>query len=501
MSDANGTRFHLITGPRDWNPALSAGGNALRFDSELNGITLAQQLFRFPQRDGADAPTPDARRGAALDRYGNLFVIGPDERSIEIHPAGLGESGQYWPSGDDGRHSEAADAFKPLAPQPVEEPRLLRGLAVTTLSYGIVGMLDPAGLLILDLHGGGPAECLHWPEEIAFAPFDMFAADDGGLWVLDRGPAPGEARWWRLDRHYRPTGGMLAELAPAEIDDFKPVGGEPAIRPSKLFPTGFALSAAAGFDPRAIVGLRDETVLILGNEAGSPVSSILRFDGETLLDAVALEGRALDGLLPTENGIVAYDMTLHPAADDAVSTVTGTLRLIASDGNQAFDLAFRALPSDQGGTLELRLLPRYYPVRGFAGGGLIEAGAETLYDLGRRYASLVAQPRVRYAERGVVDLRFDGGTPDLAWHRVVLDACIPEGAGVVIETRTAEEETDLDVEEWHIQPAPHRRSDGADLPFHDPFPDRTSNRGAGVWELLIQNRRGRWLELRLRAER
>ncbi len=496
MPDVNGSEFHLLTGPRDW-AGLTAAGAGVHFDRDAGGVTLAPRLFRFPDRAAADGPGIAARRGAAPDGYGNLFVIGPDRRSILIHPAGLTESGRYWPPAEDGCPPGPDDLFRPADPaDPVPVPEL-RGLTVTTLNFLVVGTRDPAGLIVIDLHGGGPAERVLWPADIPFAPFDMFPAADGGLWVLDRDRADGATRWWRLDRWFRPCAGPLLEIAPEEVDSFHPVGGAPAVRPAVDFPTGFELAGLPGLDARAIAGLADETVLILGTLPGDPVSTVLRMEGGAVLEAVALDAAVLDGLLPDLPGLAAIDMALHAAPPMPEGGLSGVLRLLDATGNQAFDLGFHADPVDAGGALRLHLQPKYYPVRGFTGRGLVELGTETLYDLGDRYVPLTAQPRRRYRETGAVEsIRIDGGAPDTVWHRVVLDACIPDDTGVLIEARTAPEEADLDLSDWQPQPRPHLRADGADLPFHDPFPE-TGHRGAGVWDLLLQRQVGRWIELRL----
>lgn len=505
MADVNGSEFHLLAGPADWAP-FTGPGAALRYDRGREGVTLAPELFRFPARQGGTSPDLSARRGAAVDAFGNLFAIGADEASIDIHPAGLREHGRYWPPAADAAPApEPTDpaAFRPCPPPEAPVPLRLRGLTVTSLNYLVAGTLDPAGLLVLDLHGGGPAERVFWPEDVPFSPFDLFPARDGGVWILDRDGADGATRWWRLDRRMRPVAGGVSgpdlELAPEETELFHPVGGAPRVLPAATFPAGRPLPVAPGFDARAIVGLTDETVLVLGRAAGEGVSTILRLDRGLLLDAVPLAGAALDGLLPGLDGIAGFDMAFHRGETEADGTLTGLLRVIAADGDQAFEFDLRAAAVAEGGALSLRLRPSYLPVRAFAGKGLVEACEDTLYDLPERWIPLTAQPRRRYAGAGTAEaIRLDAGLPDTLWRRIDLDACIPEGAGIEVELRTAAEEEDLDLAEWRPQPRPHLRGDGADLPFHDPFPDHPADaRGAGVWEFLVQAPRGRWLELRV----
>ena len=491
MPDVNGSDFHLLTGARDWDPLASLSAGVV-FDPDAPGITLAPRLFRFPDRAAADAPSLADRRGAARDCYGNIFVIGPDERSILIHPAGVTEFGHYWPPVHNDCPPDPDALFKPVADAtPAGIPRLT-GLTITTLNYLVGGTVEPGGFYILDLHGGGPAEQLVWPDTIPLSPFDMFPTPDGGLWVLDRD----NLRSWRLNRWFFPEDGPLAEIAPAATDAFKPVGGDPVSRPPLAFPTGFALNRP-GFDARAIIGLGDDTVLILGFDAGDDVSTLLRYRGETLLDAVPLDPSVLGGLLPDSSGLSALDMALVADTPQPGGRRAGTLRLMAADGNQAFDLRFDADAAAEGGALTLRLAPLYYPVRGFTGRGLVEAGSDTLYDLDTRWVPLTAQPRGRYLREGALDgIIIDSGVPDMVWHRIALDACMPDGTSVDIEARTADAEEELPLSDWRAQPRPHLRGDGADLPFHTPFPTDAQAR-AGVWDTLLQQQTGRWIELRL----
>ena len=68
--------------------------------------------------------------------------------------------------------------------------------------------MSPKGLLVFDLHAGGPPEQILWPATVDFRPFDMAPAPDGGLWILDR-----ERRaYWALDCHLK-----VIRLAPPAV--------------------------------------------------------------------------------------------------------------------------------------------------------------------------------------------------------------------------------------------------------------------------------------------
>jgi len=52
----------------------------------------------------------------------------------------------------------------------------MSGLAVTCDHYQIVGLTQPKGLLIFDLHAGGPPLEFNWPDNVEFAPYDLAPA-------------------------------------------------------------------------------------------------------------------------------------------------------------------------------------------------------------------------------------------------------------------------------------------------------------------------------------
>src|SRR5215207_3477378 len=208
--DANGTRFHLLLGKDDWGAcaAVLDGGDPVTlapdwdlagpsrppfpvaWDHEQNELTLAPRLFQFSPPVSEAGPGLAARRGAGADAYGNRYWIDDDERTILVRSAGTGGTAKFWRAGD-GVACDPAEAegdFRPAQP-PVPAPLRLRGLAVTRDHYLVVGALDPPGLLVFDLHAGGPPAQVAWPASVPFAPFDMAPARDGGVHILDRDPA------------------------------------------------------------------------------------------------------------------------------------------------------------------------------------------------------------------------------------------------------------------------------------------------------------------------
>ncbi|GAC1358309.1 MAG: hypothetical protein NVSMB38_41310 [Ktedonobacteraceae bacterium] len=93
---------------------------------------------------------------------------------------------------------------------------------------------------------------------------------------------------------------------------------------------------------------------------------------------------------------------------------------------------------------------------------------------------------------------FDSNIIGCVWHRLLLDAQFPQGTDIVIRARAADDPALLPLTNWVMQPTPYLRSDGAEIPYYNPWrdmqplPERT-----GTWEVLFQEIRGRYLQLEL----
>ena len=279
--DVNGTRFHLLLGARDWVPRLddatSVGDERAFWDADSQHVTLRRELFRFPARETEGPFTPEHRRGSARDRFGHFYWIAADRRSIRYRPKDDLASAEFWRvaqlAADSEQPHQSPGVFVTCAPPPLPSLPLLSGLTVTERHFLIAGTLQPSGLLIFDLHGGGPPVWQRWPDLVPFTPFDVAATPDGGAWVLDRPEGGGVARLWRLDRDLRVVRATdeIDVLPPAVPDAFVPVDPlppsecEPAVR---TFPTGIALSTASPpvpvpGDVLAVVSLSDCTALVM----------------------------------------------------------------------------------------------------------------------------------------------------------------------------------------------------------------------------------------------
>ncbi len=208
--DANGTRHHLLLGEADWSQCRDAtdaavtleehfrraaepcevSENAFAWNVRSHEITLRPCVVRFEAAPADRPPNPlgTDRRGAARDRYGNFYWIADSATEIRALPSGSGSVTHFWSAGEglECAEDQRFGEFQPLREAaPVPELRL-SGLAVTDDHYLCVGVLDPAGLLIFDLHAGGPPRQLCWPDTVRLVPFDIASRPGGGVWILDR---------------------------------------------------------------------------------------------------------------------------------------------------------------------------------------------------------------------------------------------------------------------------------------------------------------------------
>jgi len=493
--DSNGTRFHLLLGRDDWGrcddgtgqplsagfAGSPAGAAPLAWDGAREELTLAPRLLRFLAAPRDVPPSLDDRRGAARDRYGNWYWIDADRRTVRVRSSGDDAVSTFWPV-----PARAAPlrrgAFGPAAAPAPAPPALLGGLAVTRHHDLVVGVVDPPGLLVFDLHAGGAPLRLDWPVDVPFAPFELAAAPGGGVLALDRE----HRRLWLLDGAFQvsPAGQAETTLAPASPDPFQPVGGAPRTLPARLFPAGISLdgsSPLSAADPVGIAPLDDGGVLVLDRGTGGGSSVLLYRGGAPQGSPVPLRA---SGVL--EDGS-SYDVAL---VAHAFARQGARLDVVAADGNQAFSYQLTAT----GAGLALDPIVEYLPMRLFGGKALVSAGQAIFYDLQDRFIELVPQGRARYARAGqLVTPPLDGRTPGCVWHRLFLDGSLPAGASVAVSSRAGDDPDALAGAPFAAEPPLHLRDLGSELPF---LPEATSA-DRGTFELLFQAAKGRYLQVRL----
>ena len=524
--DVNGTRFHLLTSAADWravapsadavlqvlacddgsppDDATASGEGAVVWDPETQSVGLRPLVFRFPSASDAAPLDTTRRRGAGRSGFGHWYTVSDDQSGIDVLASGERATWAYWRPGMtqiEPPRTEEGDFQPKNAPEAIA-PGPLRGLAVTTLQHLAAGV--PGGLLVIDLHAGGAVTHLPWPEDADFRPLDLAPRPRGGLWILDR-PDDDTARLWLLDRHFQVVMQAAPEAAPVpDGGGFAPHAASGAVG-GTLYPTTIREADAISLDPDAVAveALPDDTVLVLEVEAdGTSRVRRLTASGTQRGPAVDL-GACVERWVELADGeafdFTAYDFAFVP--DDGLRTpvVTGTLTVVGAGGDQAF--AFRLFADDD--ELRLALRPSFFPLRRFGGKGIVAAGGQVHYDLGDRWLPLVAQPRPRFESEGTLTIGdpaseaapLDGREPECVWHRLLLDACIPAGTEIAVESRAADDPDLLPSVPWEPEPRLYLRATGTEIPFHEPIREGTER--TGTWELLFQRARGRYLQLRL----
>jgi phage tail-like protein len=504
--DANQTRFQLIYGKQDWlGPAASQGSPpalAVEWNDSTSTIALAQKVFLFPVAQPASVLSISARRAAAQDRFGNHYWIADSQTEILFLGANQRTAEHFW-SGQDLNTpcpQSSQGLFSPAAPL---SPRVLMfsGAAVTTDHYLVVGLLDPAGLLIFDLYSGGPPLEFHWPSNIAFSPFDIAAAPGGGVWILDRS----NRRYWGLDAYFRIVFPQPQASQPPRLEDFQPLTGSLTYASDCQSTESIDISLAmpvTAVNPVSIESLPDGSVLLLDNPPLLNHSRIFRYRLSVQLGS-AVDLDQLDIGDGQSYALLGQDFAFVPDSSTTVNgSVAGTLYVADSHGDQTFTFAYTT--TDAGWAAEPD--PQFFPMLRFGGKALVSSSASVSYDFDDRWAPLVAQPRQRFDTQATWVLpqpasdgspqAFDGKQPGVIWHRLFVDGSIPLGTQVIVQTRASDSRDLLASTSWQTEPQLYLRDGGSELPYYSPALPCSGGR-SGTWELLFQNARGRYLEVSL----
>lgn len=520
--DINGTKFHLLTGPGDWLPHVKGHDeNTLWWDNDTATVSLLPKIVQYSSSTDARALTANDRRGAAVDFHNNIYWIADGDvkneqsdlratiagKAIRYLPHCERRAEEFWSlsnlqdtcvrnNNSVSNNDSNSNAYSDFTPVPVEQDpvfKKLQGLAITTENYMIVGTLEPGGLIVFDLHAGGVPSVLIWPRALNFRPFDLAPAVDGGVWILDRDEFSGVSRCWRLDRHLRVLP-INPELA---LSDLQAINLENDFTDCAL-PTNSAVlitEVSAEYclplvetDPVSIIGLEDNSFLLLSSVGSPPVSVISRYLNHERISTIELKGGIIDDVFEGLR-VKAHDFAFISAQPSVQYQIVGELMLVLESGDQA--LAFNV--SIRSDSMRLQLRPLYFPLRQFGGRALVTGTDHIYYDLGERWYPLVSQPRRRYVDKATVLLRFDGKESSCVWHRIVMDACIPDGTEIEIKSRCANEETNLEYIDWHLEALPFKRATGKEIPFY--ATDNEDQLELAAWEWVFHKAEGRYVEL------
>ena len=489
--DANGTRFHLLLGEPDWLrrtdvPAAidsTTDGGGVAWIRERSEVTLRPIPFVFPAAPRDRAPSLDDRRGAARDRFGNWYWIAPSPTDIFARSAGSGTTDRFWTTGEGASCGveRRDEAFVPIPPTDAPSPPLgLAGLAVTDDHYLVVGVTSPKGILVFDLHAGGPPRQSCWPDAVAFAPFDIAPRANGGVWMLDRD----HNRVWAMSRAFDVVRREPA-TASAPSGGFHAVDGSGRERPpdpatAVRFEDAWEIPAGAV----AIESLPGDALLILARQPGDAFSELHYY---TRID----DAPATLTLKPW--GLVGHDIAFAPPDAAAPAAQLGRVYVVDANGNQSFAFALTRV----GAGVAIDRIAEYFPMRLFEGKGLVAAGGRPYYDFDATWVPLVDQRRPRHVNAGTIHVAaLDGRDPDCVWHRLFIDGCIPPETSVTVSSRAANTAAELATADWREEPRPYLRRHGSELPLA-PTVNRDDADDAGTWELLFQHAVGRYLELQL----
>jgi hypothetical protein len=572
--DVNGTRFHLIINSQDWlsplpdssplsPPVVSVQG----VDRDKVEYVLAEQylaLKRLPplfQRGrGSRSLEPEARRGSAVDRFGNWYWIANDRRRIYWQPSGMKKPLLYWdqlsstcpqPVG-----SQTGEGFQSCDPASREVAELA-GLAVTRHHYLVAGNVTAGGVLLFDLQAGGPPLLLlpftraAFPADLPdprFEPFDMAAAIDGGVWILDRR----NGCYWGLDRRFRPIidPALAQPGSTPDPPDFGPVDGTETPSFDPPVPIPFQLSAR---EPVAIEALADGSVLVLDSPHATASdldpatgSVVLRYLLSQPVGAPmalgGLEQMTAEGTQASELRLVlGHDFVFLPTpagsgSQPQSSVLSGVLFVVDRDGNQT--IAFTLSQPDGQPPMWTPLFD-YLPLHYFGARALVGRGNRIYYDVVG--GDPARDSRVRWMELQVIDQplyeheatlllippvpvdpanvddpsafvfgqdvplaqAFDGGEPGCVWHRVLIDGCIPPLCSVEVWARAQDQPDLLESTSFVQQPALYLRGSagdgdtGCEIPYYRPFGSGPLTAPKGTWELLLQDLNGRYLQVQL----
>jgi phage tail-like protein len=471
--DSQGTHFLLLTGPAD----LDTGADGLAWDAAAGGFGLVQdQALHLPAVDAAEALVRwAAAEPLVLDAHGQLGRLSPDRRTFEL---ALDWPPREWrPVRAQAVDASAAGA-EALALDPVDAPPgtaftdvHLGGDALAALPFSEGAAVH--GLTLIHLRERWQARC-----DLPEAPLRAWIDGADRVWVLTA-RALLLCRGRPLPHPYRPR---PERFEPLELDPDRL-----RLRGTHPLPPNAGVLALAGEGRR---------LLVLARTPGedSSAQQVMAFDPE-----------AADGARWTVHPVEAQ----VPFATDLAPVDGDRLALLAP--RAPGDAACRACDCpvvvlDGAPAPRARLIRERYPMHSQAAVRFVRgADGQARYLAEDRPRGLHRLPQARFpaAARGVLRRRLDSGEPGTLWHRLFLEACIPAGCRVRVETRVSEDWDARTEAGWDPQPVPAWVPRPSELPWDlgriDPIPGRQ-----GLFEILLQRPsgavrelRGRYLELRL----
>ncbi len=449
--DANGSRFHALVTKSDWTQRAQPDTHwawlpdDAAHEAALGQLVLKPLLFEFKASSAAPLPEPGPRAGGVFDAYGNLYSLNAAGTAIRVWSSGSGNLTDFWPLPEAPAADAEPGAFGPCAPAAPAAPLVLDALTVTTGHYLVVASAAAGGLLIFDLHGGGPPLPQPWPAMPApQALLALLALDDGGVALFSAGTLH------RLGPDLRPCVPRI--VSPSAFS------AEPAPEPPPAEPP---CQLALGADTTAVAALPAGRFLALKLQMDGLYLSVIDWQGDESGSVGPLEEQIEQA---TADGQPTL-LSTRTLAVEWLADQRFNLLLLAASGDQAF--RFEAT-EDDAGVWSFELQRDFIPLRRYQAGGLASLGAgqvlhrfpsaRAFYAGADRWLPLLTLPRPRCEREGVLTgPAWDSATPGCVWHRVALDARRPPGSALKLQSRAAETEAALALQPWRDEPGllPH----------------------------------------------
>lgn len=501
--DANGSRFHALVTRADWTVRATPDehwdwlpDDTAHADA-LGQLVLKPLLFEFKASSAAALPEPTSRAGGVFDAYGNLYSLSADGTAIRVWSSGSGTLTDFWPLPEPAAAGPAPGAFGPCAPAAAAAPLVLDALTVTTGHYLVVASRAAGGLLIFDLHGGGPPLPQPWVDMPA--PDALLALQDGGIALFSTGVLH------RVGADLRPC---VPRIASPVV--FAPEGA-PVPAPEQQQAGDAPCRLALGAGATAVAALPDCCFLVLRSRPGGLHLSVIDWAGRESnsvgpLQAQIRQATAGQAAMPLSTRTLAVEW--KTAARDKTFDVL----LLAASGDQAFRFkaaCVDAPPADPViGDWTFTLQRDFIPLRRYQAGGFASLApgqvlhrfpsARAFYFGADRWLPLLTLPRPRCERDGALQGPvWDSATPGCVWHRVALDARRPPGSTVTLQSRAADTQDGLVLQPWRDEPTLLPHPAGPELPWREPPPDACKE--VQTLTCLLQAATGRYLQLRVLA--
>lgn len=486
--DSNGSRYHALVTQRDWTERAHPDTHWAwlpddkAHEAALGQLVLKPLLFEFKASSAAALPEPTSRAGGVFDAYGNLYSLNAEGTAIRIWSSGSGNITGFWPLPDAPAAQPEPGSFGPCAPAAPAAPLVMDALTVTSGHYLVAASAAAGGLLIFDLHGGGPP--LPQPWGAMPAPQALLALDDGGVALFSAGVLH------RLGPDLRPCVPRVASPSA-----FSP---EPAPAPPPPAPP---CQLDLGADATACAALPGGRFLVLRVKMDGLYLSVMRWDGVDSASVGPLEEQIEQATADLQPTVLSMrTLAIEWPAGGGLDVL-----LLAASGDQAF--RFRATESDTG-VWSFELQRDFIPLRRYQAGGLASLGAgqvlhrfpsaRAFYAGADRWLPLLTLPRPRCEREGeLTGPVWDSATPECVWHRVALDARRPPGSAIRLQSRAADTPEGLVLQPWRDEPALLPHPAGSELPWREP--PLTACKEVQTLTCLLQAATGRYLQLRIRA--